>query len=90
MDGVVPFIRNLSSPVLAANLILDKVPELQNEKNLYKSIIITKDNIKIGIIGYLTPETKYLAPRNKVEYEDEVVAIRKEVQNLKKKMLTFL
>ncbi|CAB3253193.1 unnamed protein product [Arctia plantaginis] len=90
VDGVIPFIRNLSSPVLAANLILDKVPELQKEKNLYKSIIITKDNKKIGIIGYLTPETKYLAAKNKVEYEDEILAIRKEIQHLKKQNVNIL
>lgn len=83
MDGVIPFIRNLSSPVLAANLVLDKVPELKDEKNLYKSIIITKSDIKIGIIGYLTPETQYLVPKTKVGYVDEVLAINKEVQKLK-------
>lgn len=37
----------------------------------------------IGIIGYLTPDTKFLAPTTKVEYEDEVVAIRREVSKLK-------
>ncbi|CAH0694531.1 unnamed protein product [Spodoptera exigua] len=83
VDGVVPFIRNLSAPVLAANLILDKVPDLKNEKNLHKSIVIVKNNVKIGIIGYLTPSTQFLAPRNNVEYEDEIPAIRREVKKLK-------
>ncbi|KAH9633896.1 hypothetical protein HF086_002927 [Spodoptera exigua] len=83
VDGVVPFIRNLSAPVLAANLILDKVLDLENEKNLHKSIVIVKNNVKIGIIGYLTPSTQYLAPRNNVEYEDEIPAIRREVKKLK-------
>lgn len=90
MDGVVPFIRNLSSPVVAANLILDKVPELQNEKNLYKSIVIVKDHVKIGVIGYLTPYTKDLAPRNDVEYEDEIPAIRREVKKLKEQNVNIL
>ncbi|XP_045500492.1 uncharacterized protein LOC123697961 [Colias croceus] len=83
VDGVIPFIRNLTSPVLAANLILDEVPDLEAEKNLYKSIIINKNNVKIGVIGYLTPDTKFLAPRNKVNYEDEIPAVRREVQKLK-------
>ncbi|CAH1639079.1 unnamed protein product [Spodoptera littoralis] len=90
VDGVVPFIRNLSTPVLAANLILDNVPELKNEKNLYKSIVIIKNNVKIGIIGYLTPLTKYLAPHNNVEYEDEIPAIRREVQKLKAQNVNIL
>ncbi|CAG4951635.1 unnamed protein product [Colias eurytheme] len=83
VDGVIPFIRNLTSPVLAANLILDEVPDLEAEKNLYKSIILNKNNVKIGVIGYLTPDTKFLAPRNKVNYEDEIPAVRREVQKLK-------
>ena len=90
VNGLVPFIRNLSAPVVAANLILDKVPELQNEKNLYKSIVITKNNVKIGIIGYLTPSTKDLAARNDVEYEDEIPAIRREVKKLKEQNVNIL
>ncbi|KAL0821636.1 hypothetical protein ABMA28_005077 [Loxostege sticticalis] len=84
VSGLVPFIRNLTTPVLAANLILDKVPELEHEPNLQKSIILLIHGIKIGVIGYLTPETRFLAPKNKVKYEDEVVAIRREVEALKK------
>lgn len=84
------FIKNLSAPVLAANLILDKVPELATERNLYKSIVINKGHTKIGIIGYLTPETKFLAPRNDVEYEDEIVAIHREVSKLKKQGVNIL
>ncbi|XP_047032295.1 uncharacterized protein LOC124639109 [Helicoverpa zea] len=90
VEGLVPFIKNLTAPVLAANLVLDKVPSLQNLENLKKSIIIEIDKVKIGIIGYLTPETKTLAPGNDVEYEDEVVALRREVQKSENKMLTLL
>ncbi|CAD0202682.1 unnamed protein product [Chrysodeixis includens] len=90
VDGVVPFIRNLSSPVLAANLDLNKVPELEAESNLYKSIVLVKNNVRIGIIGYLTPETKYLAPMNDVEYIDEVPAIREEVKKLKDRGINIL
>ncbi|KAM3965772.1 protein 5NUC-like isoform 2-T2 [Aphomia sociella] len=90
VEGVVPFIRNLTTPVLAANLILDKVPELKTETNLYKTIVLNVEGNKIGIIGYLTPETKYLAPRNKVEYEDEVVAIKREVDILKNKGINII
>ncbi|CAK1586814.1 unnamed protein product [Parnassius mnemosyne] len=90
VDGLVPFIKNLTSPVLAANLILDNVPELQNITNLHSSIIILKKGVKIGIIGYLTPETKFLAQKNDVEYEDEIPAIRREVDILKAKGVHIL
>lgn len=82
MDGLTPFIRNVTTPVLAANLLLDRVPELQNEKNLKKSIVINVNGVSVGIIGYVTPDTKFLAPKNDVEYEDEVVAIQREVDIL--------
>ncbi|XP_053610958.1 uncharacterized protein LOC128675522 [Plodia interpunctella] len=90
VDGVVPFIRNLTTPVLAANLLLNNVPELQTEKNLHTSIVIPVNGTKVGIIGYLTSETKYLAPKNKVEYEDEIIAIRREVSKLKKDGVNIL
>ncbi|CAH2043420.1 unnamed protein product, partial [Iphiclides podalirius] len=90
VGGVVPFIKNLTSPVLAANLILDKVPELQNITNLYKSIVLTRKGIKIGIIGYLTPDTKFLAPKNDVEYEDEITAISREVAILREKGVNII
>lgn len=35
-----------------------------------------EDGIKIGVIGYLTPETKDLAIPNDVEFVDEILAIK--------------
>ncbi|KAG6455117.1 hypothetical protein O3G_MSEX009026 [Manduca sexta] len=90
IEGLIPFIRNVTTPVLAANLILNKVPELQNESNLHRSIIIIKNGVKIGIIGYLTPQTKYLVFKNDVEYEDEVIALKREVKQLKHKGVNIL
>ncbi|XP_068617833.1 trifunctional nucleotide phosphoesterase protein YfkN-like [Battus philenor] len=90
VSGVVPFIKNLTTPVLAANLILKKVPDLQNLTNLYKSIILLRKGVKIGVIGYLTPDTKFLTPKNDVEYEDEIPAIRREVDLLRKKGVNII
>nr|XP_037874321.1 ecto-nucleotidase isoform X1 [Bombyx mori] len=90
VEGVIPFIRNVTMPVLAANLILTKVPELKQEPNLRNTIIITINNIQIGIIGYLTPDTKFMAQHNDVEYEDEVVAIRREVKKLKEENVKII
>ncbi|XP_061379079.1 protein 5NUC-like isoform X3 [Danaus plexippus] len=84
VDGVVPFIANLSCPVLAANLILDDVPILEEQSNLHKSVVLTKNGVEIGIIGYLTPDTRFLAPKNDVKYEEEVNAIRKESLRLRR------
>lgn len=67
----------INIPVLAANLVVDNEPALQGKSILMPSYIFTlEDGIKIGIIGYLTPETKDLAIPNEVEFIDEIVAIK--------------
>lgn len=40
------------------------------------SYIFTQDGVKIGVVGYLTPETKGLAIPNEVEFTDEIEAIK--------------
>lgn len=82
VSGLTPFIENLTCPVLAANLNLAKEPILAAEVNLMKSIIFDINGTRIGVIGYLTPDTKILAIRNDVEYIDEVIAIRQEAVRL--------
>jgi 5'-nucleotidase len=37
---------------------------------------MTVNGTRIGIVGYLTPETKQLTPVNQVEFTDEVAAIK--------------
>lgn len=82
VNGLTPFIEKLNCPVLAANLILTKVPELDTQKNLKKSVILEISGRKIGIIGYLTPDTKFITIKNDVDFSDEIVALQKEVANL--------
>ncbi|KAM3965771.1 protein 5NUC-like isoform 1-T1 [Aphomia sociella] len=83
VSGLTPFIENVTCPVLAANLNLTLVPELETEQNLRNSVLFDINGTKIAIIGYLTPDTKVLAVRNDVEYIEEVIAIKKEVAILK-------
>ncbi|XP_047032317.1 protein 5NUC-like isoform X3 [Helicoverpa zea] len=83
ISGLTPFIENLTCPILCANLILTKEPELQAERNLMDSVVFDINGTKIGVIGYLTPDTKVLAIRNDVEYIEEVTAIKKEATRLK-------
>lgn len=60
---------------MAANLILDKEPQLNNE-HLKPSYVFTIGGVKVGIVGYLTPETKEVASPNNVEFIDEIEAIK--------------
>jgi len=57
-------------------LNLTDVPEMAAAKQLANSTILERNGVKVGVIGYLTPDTKVLAFRNKVEYEEEIVSIK--------------
>lgn len=90
VEGLVPFLNEVNFPVLTANLDLSKTPTMQDTKSLQHSIVFTKDGVKIGVIGYLTPETKQLAPINTVDFTDEIVAINKEAEVLKAQGIKIL
>lgn len=47
------------------------------------SHVIEVGNRKIGVIGFLTPSTKYSSHPGKVEFFDEVESIRREIEILK-------
>ncbi|KAH8325190.1 hypothetical protein KR074_009324 [Drosophila pseudoananassae] len=81
--GLVPFLNNVSFPVLACNLNLTKEPELLAAKQLVNSTVLETNGVKIGVIGYLTPDTKTLAEKNNVEYNEEIVSINAEAEKLK-------
>lgn len=76
VEGLVPFLNEVDFPVLVTNLDLSKTPEMQTSRSLQRSIIFTKAGVRIGVIGYLTPETKQLAPINTVEFLDEIEEIK--------------
>lgn len=90
VNGLVPFLNEVDFPVLAANLDLSKTPSMQSTKSLRPSTVFTKGGVKIGIIGYLTPETKQLTQVNTVEYLDEIEAINKEAAALKSQGVNIL
>ncbi|XP_035772784.1 protein 5NUC-like [Anopheles albimanus] len=88
--GLVPFLNEVDFPVLVANLDLSKTPEMQTTKSLNHSVVFTKAGVRIGVIGYLTPETKQLTPVNTVEFLDEIEAINKEAAALKEQGVHIL
>ncbi|XP_035900904.1 protein 5NUC [Anopheles stephensi] len=90
VEGLVPFLNEVDFPVLVTNLDLSKTPEMQSTKSLQRSVIFTKAGVRIGVIGYLTPETKQLSPINTVEFLDEIEAINKEATALKEQGVHIL
>lgn len=76
VDGLVPFLKEVEFPVLSANI--DNAPDhpLWQTGSLKKSIVFDVKGFKIGVIGYLTPETKNLTMKSDVEFIPEITAIK--------------
>uniref|UniRef100_A0A1B0FBT2 5'-nucleotidase n=1 Tax=Glossina morsitans morsitans TaxID=37546 RepID=A0A1B0FBT2_GLOMM len=83
VEGLLPFLNKAEFPVLAANLDLRKVPELAATKSLHNSTVLSVKGVSIGVVGYLTPDTKFLTQPNEVEYFPEIESINKEAARLK-------
>ena len=87
VDQLVDFLRATddSYPTLACNLDLSEEPQLRSLLRPSKIVHLGPGNrIKVGVIGYVTPETKDLASTGRVVFLDEVESIRKEAEKLKR------
>ncbi|KAK0095135.1 hypothetical protein PV326_009160 [Microctonus aethiopoides] len=80
-EGLVPFINAATFPIVTANLNLTREPQLAATK-LKNSVILNVAGHKVGVIGYLTPETKIISSSGDVEFLDEVKSINDEVKLL--------
>lgn len=90
VEGLAPFLVNVNFPVLACNLDLYGEDLLENEENLKPSVIFERNGYKIGVIGYVTPETRFLAAPSDVIFLDEIQAVDKEAKRLKSKGVEIL
>ncbi|XP_030032452.1 apyrase isoform X1 [Manduca sexta] len=80
IEGVVPYLEHLNSPVVTANIIDDDEPTIQG---LYEpSIIVERNGRKIGIIGVIISSTDNLASTGRLRFTDEVETVRAEAQKL--------
>ncbi|XP_030556019.1 protein 5NUC-like [Drosophila novamexicana] len=89
-EEFLPFLKKVRFPIVCCNLDLRMTPELHNLGNLVRSTIITKLDKNIGIIGYLTPSTKYYVPYNSIEYFQEIPSINLEAKRLRNKGINII
>ncbi|KAK9302569.1 hypothetical protein QLX08_005452 [Tetragonisca angustula] len=89
VEGLIPFIQNASFPIVTSNLDLSKQPNLAATK-LQNSTILMVNETKIGVIGYLTPDTEIISTTEEVIFLDEVESIRREVKELKSQGVNIL
>ena len=88
--GLVPFLNEVSFPVVTANLDLSLEPTLRATKRLTNSTVLLVNGHKIGVAGYLTPDTKSLSNTGQVGFVDEVLALRREVAALRSEGCTVI
>ncbi|XP_071552970.1 snake venom 5'-nucleotidase-like [Panulirus ornatus] len=81
ISGIVPFLENVTFPVLAANIDDSEEPTFQGKYN--KSIVLTRGGRKIAIIGYVTTETLEISNPGMLGITDEAEAVRLEARRLK-------
>lgn len=57
--GLVPFLDNITFPVVSSNLDASREPRLNGRFN--KSVVLTVKGHKIGVIGYITEDTSVIS-----------------------------
>ncbi|KAL3881154.1 hypothetical protein ACJMK2_027612 [Sinanodonta woodiana] len=82
VEGLVPFLDNVTFPVLSANMDVSGEPRLQGK--IKKSTVkILPSGVKVGIIGVSSKETAYISNAGPtVKFQDEIMAIRDEADRL--------
>lgn len=80
LKGLFPFLENLKPKVVVCNINSSKVPRFS--EYVRPSVIVEVGGERIGVIGYLTPETKFLSSAGELEFEDEVECIKREANRL--------
>lgn len=78
--GIMPFLTNLKVPLVAANMDFSK--DSQFTASIPKSHVLTVRGVRIGVIGYLLPDTKILSSTGNVTFFDEVESINTEAEKL--------
>lgn len=78
--GLIPFVDGVKFPTLAANLDASAMPKL----NIQKSYTFEIEGHKIGIIGYITKNTRNISSAEpELKFLDEIPAVKQEAKKLK-------
>lgn len=81
VGGIVPFLENITFPVLAANIDDSLEPSIQGK--YHKSAVFTLSGRSVGVVGYITTETMVIATPGRLIITDEAAAVRAEARKLK-------
>ncbi|XP_055626265.1 apyrase [Toxorhynchites rutilus septentrionalis] len=87
VEGVVPFLENINSPVLLVNVDSSEEPEF---KKYQKSLIIERSGRKIGIIGVILSTTDTIAHTGNLKFANETETVRAEAEKLKQQGVNII
>lgn len=76
VEGLLPFLNDVNFPLVIANLNNSDDHPLWQTRSLRKSVVFQIRDFKVGVIGYLTPETKNLVGKNDVQFLPEIDSIK--------------
>uniref|UniRef100_T1HRT1 Uncharacterized protein n=1 Tax=Rhodnius prolixus TaxID=13249 RepID=T1HRT1_RHOPR len=82
--GLAPYLKQVKIPVVACNIDTTKEPSLNEKTSLKKYHMLKVGKVKIAVIGYILPDTKFLSSTGDVEFMDEVKMIKKYALEAKK------
>ncbi|XP_075233334.1 protein 5NUC-like [Lycorma delicatula] len=89
VENLVKFLKNISTPAVACNIDLSEEEDLQIPE-LTSSLVLNVNGTDIGIIGYVTPQTKTISKAGGVIFLDEVACVSREAAKLKAKGVNIL
>ena len=81
VEGVVPFLENIDSPVVIANVDDSQEPTFQGKYQ--KSVVIERSGRKIGVVGAILRSTNTIAKTGKLSFSNEAQAVSAEAAKLK-------
>ncbi|XP_077553004.1 protein 5NUC-like isoform X1 [Haemaphysalis longicornis] len=90
--GLAPFLQKMKEAnvtVVNSNADFSKEPALANI-SLPRSVVAEINGTKVGIVGAVLPQTKYLSAPGAVEFEDEVESFKREIKRLKEKDVNII
>lgn len=73
---MISYLKGAKYPVVTANMDLSRVPELLTIDSLSNYTVLNVNGVEIGVIGYVTGETKNLSSVGDIDFFDEVESIK--------------
>ncbi|XP_070568641.1 snake venom 5'-nucleotidase-like [Ptychodera flava] len=82
IDGLLPFLTNVTFPVLSCNINDTDEPAIQGLYSRSATVTLSSGDV-VGIVGYTTAETPQLSSPGRLLFNSEVDSVRAEVDRLR-------